>query len=89
MDLSAVPASQRQLFTVALNPSRGVLVFLLAVNSCSGVSVSDLCAAPLDQPQERQNQLENYVSTFLLATPPNAKPELPAPPVVGCGIGFF
>uniref|UniRef100_H3D2W8 Multiple C2 domains, transmembrane 2b n=1 Tax=Tetraodon nigroviridis TaxID=99883 RepID=H3D2W8_TETNG len=60
VDLSAVPASQRQLFTVALNPSRGVLVFLLAVNSCSGVSVSDLCAAPLDQPQERQNQLENY-----------------------------
>lgn len=68
VDLSAVPASQRQLFTVALNPGRGVLVFLLTVNPCSGVSVSDLCAAPLDQPHERQSQLENYVSTFLLAS---------------------
>lgn len=64
VDLSLVPVNQRQLFSLSLNPGRGVLVFLLAVKTCSGVSVTDLCAAPLDQPHERQHQLENYVSTF-------------------------
>lgn len=63
VDLCAVPTNQRQLFTLTLSPARGVLVFLLAVRTCSGVSVSDLGAAPLDQPQHRQRQLENYVST--------------------------
>lgn len=63
VDLCALPANQRQLFTLTLSPARGVLVFLLAVRTCSGVSVSDLGAAPLDQPHHRQRQLENYVST--------------------------
>lgn len=65
VDLSTVPTNQRQLFTLTLNPGRGVLVFLLAVNTCSGVSIAELSAAPLDQPHERQNQLENYVSTSI------------------------
>lgn len=67
VELSTVPVNQRRLFTLTLNPGRGVLVFLLAVNTCSGVTISDICAAPLDQPQERQNQLDNYVSTFTTA----------------------
>uniref|UniRef100_A0A674N3S2 Multiple C2 and transmembrane domain-containing protein 2 n=1 Tax=Takifugu rubripes TaxID=31033 RepID=A0A674N3S2_TAKRU len=60
VELSTVPVNQRRLFTLTLSPGRGVLVFLLAVNTCSGVSISDLCDAPLDQPQERQNQMDNY-----------------------------
>ncbi|XP_073320106.1 multiple C2 and transmembrane domain-containing protein 2-like isoform X1 [Pagrus major] len=60
VDLSRVPVNQRQLFTKALVEGRGHLVFLLTVNTCSGVSISDLCAAPLDEPHEKQNQLENY-----------------------------
>ncbi|XP_056876215.1 multiple C2 and transmembrane domain-containing protein 2-like isoform X1 [Takifugu flavidus] len=60
VELSTVPVNQRRLFTLSLSPGRGVLVFLLAVNTCSGVSISDLCDAPLDQPQERQNQMDNY-----------------------------
>lgn len=79
VDLSTVAINQRQLFTLPLNPGRGVLVFLLAVNTCSGVSVSDLGAAPLDQPHERQHQLENYVSTFK-----KHKHKAGVPPVVGC-----
>lgn len=67
VELSTVPVNQRRLFTLTLNAGRGVLVFLLAVNTCSGVTISDLCDAPLDQPQERQNQLDNYVSTFITA----------------------
>ncbi|XP_068170732.1 multiple C2 and transmembrane domain-containing protein 2-like isoform X2 [Antennarius striatus] len=60
VDLSRVPVDQRQLYTHTLVHGTGCLVFLLTVNSCSGVSVSDLCAAPLDEPLERQNQLDNY-----------------------------
>lgn len=63
VDLSRVPVSQRQLFTHTLEPGRGRLVFLLTLNPYPGVSISDLCAAPLDEPHELQNLLENYVST--------------------------
>ncbi|XP_031165234.1 multiple C2 and transmembrane domain-containing protein 2-like isoform X3 [Sander lucioperca] len=60
VDLSKVPFNQRQLFTHALDQGRGRLVFLLTLNTCSGVSISDLCAAPLDEPHEQQNQLDSY-----------------------------
>lgn len=60
VDLSRVPVNQRQLFTHTLEPGRGRLVFLLTLNPYTGVSISDLCAAPLDEPHERQSQLENY-----------------------------
>ncbi|XP_068596423.1 multiple C2 and transmembrane domain-containing protein 2 [Brachionichthys hirsutus] len=60
VDLSRVPVNQRQLYTHTLDQGRGRLVFLLTVNACSSVSVSDLRAAPLDEPLERQNQLDNY-----------------------------
>ncbi|XP_051235108.1 multiple C2 and transmembrane domain-containing protein 2 isoform X2 [Dicentrarchus labrax] len=60
VDLSRVPYDQRQLFTHTIDQGRGRLVFLLTLNTCSGVSISDLCAAPLDEPHEQQNQLDNY-----------------------------
>ncbi|XP_071344283.1 multiple C2 and transmembrane domain-containing protein 2-like isoform X2 [Trachinotus anak] len=60
VDLSRVPFNERQLFTHTLEHGRGRLVFLLTLNTCSGVSISDLCAAPLDEAHERQNQLDNY-----------------------------
>lgn len=60
VNLSQIPVDQRQLFSHALDHGRGRLVFLVELNTCSGVSVSDLCAAPLDEPLERQNQLDNY-----------------------------
>ncbi|XP_074517106.1 multiple C2 and transmembrane domain-containing protein 2 isoform X2 [Sebastes fasciatus] len=59
VDLSRVPLNQRQLFTKTLE-QRGRLVFLVTLNTCSGVSISDLCAAPLDEPHEQKNQLDNY-----------------------------
>lgn len=62
VDLSRVPFNQRQLFTHTMGQGRGRLVFLVTLNTSSGVSISDLCAAPLDEPQERQNQVDNYVS---------------------------
>ncbi|KAF3686923.1 Multiple C2 and transmembrane domain-containing protein 2 [Channa argus] len=60
VDLSKIPFNQRQLFKHTLGHSRGCLVFLVTLNTCNGVSISDLCAAPLDEAHERQNQLVNY-----------------------------
>ncbi|XP_034089635.1 multiple C2 and transmembrane domain-containing protein 2 isoform X1 [Gymnodraco acuticeps] len=60
VDLSRVPFDQRQLLTHTLDQGKGRLVFLLKLNTCSGVSISDLCAAPLDEPHEQENQLDNY-----------------------------
>ncbi|KAK2853477.1 hypothetical protein Q5P01_006138 [Channa striata] len=60
VDLSKIPFNQRQLFKHTLGHGRGCLVFLVTLNTCNGVSISDLCAAPLDEAQERQNQLVNY-----------------------------
>uniref|UniRef100_A0AAQ6A3B8 C2 domain-containing protein n=1 Tax=Amphiprion ocellaris TaxID=80972 RepID=A0AAQ6A3B8_AMPOC len=68
VDLSRVPFDQRQLFTHTLDQGRGRLVFLLTLNTCSGVSISDLCSAPLDEPHTRQNQLDNYVSICIVLT---------------------
>ncbi|XP_042261999.1 multiple C2 and transmembrane domain-containing protein 2-like isoform X3 [Thunnus maccoyii] len=60
VDLSRVPVNQRELYTLTLDQGRGRLVFLVTITACSGVSISDLCAAPLDESHERQNQLDNY-----------------------------
>ncbi|KAM6981306.1 multiple C2 and transmembrane domain-containing protein 2 [Aplochiton taeniatus] len=60
VDLSKVPVSQTQLFSQPLDQGKGRLVFLVTVNTCSGVSISDLCASPLDEPHERENLLDKY-----------------------------
>uniref|UniRef100_A0AAV2LKK0 C2 domain-containing protein n=2 Tax=Knipowitschia caucasica TaxID=637954 RepID=A0AAV2LKK0_KNICA len=66
VNLPHIAVNQRQLVTHTLEPGRGRVVFLVETNTCSGVSLSDLCNAPLDEPHQRQNQLENYrlVSSF-------------------------
>ncbi|KAG9340749.1 hypothetical protein JZ751_020341 [Albula glossodonta] len=63
VDLSRVPLGQNQLFTRVLGHGRGRLVFLVSLTPCTGVSVSDLCTPPLDEPYERETQLEKYVRT--------------------------
>nr|XP_057944775.1 multiple C2 and transmembrane domain-containing protein 2 isoform X4 [Doryrhamphus excisus] len=60
VDLTGIPFDQRQLFTLSLDQCRGRLVFLVTLRTSNGVSILDLCAAPLDEPRERQNQLDNY-----------------------------
>uniref|UniRef100_A0A7N9B170 Multiple C2 and transmembrane domain-containing protein 2-like n=1 Tax=Mastacembelus armatus TaxID=205130 RepID=A0A7N9B170_9TELE len=62
VDLSRIPFDRRQLFTHTLG--RGRLVFLLTLKTCSTVSISDLCAAPLDEPQERQNHLKKSLKNL-------------------------
>uniref|UniRef100_A0A673A0D1 Multiple C2 and transmembrane domain-containing protein 2-like n=1 Tax=Sphaeramia orbicularis TaxID=375764 RepID=A0A673A0D1_9TELE len=42
VDLSRIPVNQRQLFTHTLDQCRGCLIFLVALNPCSSVSIADL-----------------------------------------------
>ncbi|KAM9765330.1 multiple C2 and transmembrane domain-containing protein 2-like isoform 1-T2 [Menidia menidia] len=60
IDLLKVPLDQKQVCTHKLSQGTGHIVFLLKLSPCSGVTISDLCAAPLDEPEGRQNQLNNY-----------------------------
>ncbi|KAM8894633.1 multiple C2 and transmembrane domain-containing protein 2 isoform 2-T3 [Spinachia spinachia] len=60
VDLSKIPFNQRQLFTQTLDQGRGRFVFLITLNTCSGASIADVSAAPLDDPHEQQKQLDNY-----------------------------
>uniref|UniRef100_A0A6Q2Z1J3 C2 domain-containing protein n=1 Tax=Esox lucius TaxID=8010 RepID=A0A6Q2Z1J3_ESOLU len=60
VDLSRVPANQSQLFNSPLDQGKGQVVFLVTVSACSGVSISDLCAPPLEEPEERKTTLERY-----------------------------
>uniref|UniRef100_A0AAZ3RSC5 C2 domain-containing protein n=1 Tax=Oncorhynchus tshawytscha TaxID=74940 RepID=A0AAZ3RSC5_ONCTS len=48
VDLSSVLPNQSQLFTRVLKEGKGRVVFLIALSTCSGVSISDMCAPPLE-----------------------------------------
>ncbi|XP_072515956.1 multiple C2 and transmembrane domain-containing protein 2 isoform X2 [Salminus brasiliensis] len=60
VDLSALSVNKLQLCTCALEPSRGRVVFLVNLTTCTGVSVTDLCAPPLEEPNERESMLKKY-----------------------------
>uniref|UniRef100_A0A4W5KQ28 C2 domain-containing protein n=1 Tax=Hucho hucho TaxID=62062 RepID=A0A4W5KQ28_9TELE len=47
VDLSSVLPNQSQLFTRVLKEGKGRVVFLISLSTCSGVSISDMCAPPL------------------------------------------
>ncbi|XP_077569804.1 multiple C2 and transmembrane domain-containing protein 2-like isoform X2 [Stigmatopora nigra] len=60
VDLSEAPPDKRLLLKLTLDSSRTRLIVLVTVGACNRVSISDLYAAPLDEPIEHQGQLENY-----------------------------
>uniref|UniRef100_A0A667YH88 Multiple C2 and transmembrane domain containing 2 n=1 Tax=Myripristis murdjan TaxID=586833 RepID=A0A667YH88_9TELE len=60
IDLSRLPENQRQLYTHVLDPGKGRLVFLVTLTPCWGVSISDISAAPLEQPDERDTIMEKF-----------------------------
>ncbi|XP_017554996.1 multiple C2 and transmembrane domain-containing protein 2 isoform X1 [Pygocentrus nattereri] len=60
VDLSTLLMNKPQLFTCALEPGRGRVVFLITLTTCTGVSITDLCAPPLEEPHERDNMLSKY-----------------------------
>lgn len=64
MDLSKLPVNTQQLYTQALDPGKGRLILLATFNPCSEVSISDINKPPLEQPDEKDQILEKYVSIF-------------------------
>uniref|UniRef100_A0A8C9TBL2 Multiple C2 and transmembrane domain containing 2 n=1 Tax=Scleropages formosus TaxID=113540 RepID=A0A8C9TBL2_SCLFO len=60
VDLSQVPVNQQQLYTHSLVPSAGKVVFLVTMVPCSGVSITDLWAPPLNDPNQREHLMSRY-----------------------------
>ncbi|KAJ8344139.1 hypothetical protein SKAU_G00314680 [Synaphobranchus kaupii] len=60
VDLARVPIGQSQLYTRVLGNGRGTLVFLISLTPCTGVSISDLCTPPLNEPSERATLQDKY-----------------------------
>ncbi|XP_057692150.1 multiple C2 and transmembrane domain-containing protein 2 isoform X2 [Corythoichthys intestinalis] len=60
VDLSRLVLNERQLYTHMLDPGKGRLVILVTLLPCWGVSVSDIEAAPLEKPDERDSVVEKF-----------------------------
>ncbi|XP_043101743.1 multiple C2 and transmembrane domain-containing protein 2 isoform X3 [Puntigrus tetrazona] len=60
IDLSGLPLNESTLFKRELDPGRGRLVFLVTPTPCTGASITDLVAPPLEEPHERDNMLLKY-----------------------------
>ncbi|XP_042615477.1 multiple C2 and transmembrane domain-containing protein 2-like [Cyprinus carpio] len=60
IDLSGLPLNKSTLFTHELDPGQGRVVFVITPTPCTGVSITDLIAPPLEEPHERQNMLVKY-----------------------------
>lgn len=58
--LSGLPLNKPTLFTPELDPCKGKVVFLVTPTPCTGASITDLIAAPLDEPHERDNMRLKY-----------------------------
>lgn len=57
-----LPGGQTNVLELPLD-AQGTVITLVSLKPCSGVSISDLGACPLDDPKERKQILERYVST--------------------------
>jgi hypothetical protein len=62
VDISSLPMNKNQQFRAELGQSGGYMLLLVTQSVCSGVSICDLAAAPLAAGEQRENQLEKYVS---------------------------
>nr|XP_055030980.1 multiple C2 and transmembrane domain-containing protein 2 [Misgurnus anguillicaudatus] len=60
IDLSTLLVNQRQLYTHDLDTGKGRLMFLVTLTPCSGASISDVQAAPLETPETYKKMLEQY-----------------------------
>lgn len=68
IDPARLRVNERQLYTNVLNPGKGRLVFVVTLKPCWGVSISDINAAPLEQPDERDTILEKFVNAVLFCS---------------------
>lgn len=75
MDIAALPLKQANCLELPLESCLGVLLLLITLTPCVGVSVSDLCVCPLADPSERKQISQRYVS----ALPGDARTPSPTP----------
>ncbi|GAB1292209.1 Multiple C2 and transmembrane domain-containing protein 2 [Apodemus speciosus] len=60
VDISALPLKQDNCLELPLESCQGVLLMLITLTPCTGVSISDLCVCPLEDPSERQQISQRY-----------------------------
>ncbi|XP_063106041.1 multiple C2 and transmembrane domain-containing protein 2 isoform X2 [Cavia porcellus] len=60
VDIAALPLKQANCLELPLESCLGVLLLLITLTPCVGVSVSDLCVCPLADPSERKQISQRY-----------------------------
>ncbi|KAM6202920.1 LOW QUALITY PROTEIN: multiple C2 and transmembrane domain-containing protein 2 [Rhynchocyon petersi] len=60
VDIAALPVKQANCMELPLESCLGVLLMLVTLTPCAGVSVSDLCVCPLADPSEREQISQRY-----------------------------
>ncbi|XP_043937813.1 multiple C2 and transmembrane domain-containing protein 2 [Protopterus annectens] len=60
VDLVTLPHGQVNYLNLPLRNGQGVVIVLIIFTPCAGVSISDLCACPLEDPTEKQQLLQRY-----------------------------
>lgn len=83
VDIAALPLKQANCLELPLDSCLGVLLMLVTLTPCAGVSISDLCVCPLADPSERKQIAQRYVSASPCYTLPSP-PLPPPPPLLSC-----
>ena len=65
IDLSLLSKEQTHKLDLPLEEGEGVLVLLVTLTASAAVSISDLSVNMLDDPHERHQIIQRYVSLFL------------------------
>ncbi|CAO2614231.1 Multiple C2 and transmembrane domain-containing protein 2 [Lemmus lemmus] len=60
VDISALPLKQDNCLELPLDSCLGALLMLITLTPCTGVSISDLCVCPLEDPSERKQISQRY-----------------------------
>ncbi|XP_021091246.1 multiple C2 and transmembrane domain-containing protein 2 isoform X2 [Mesocricetus auratus] len=60
VDISALPLKQENCLELPLESCLGALIMLITLTPCTGVSISDLCVCPLEDPSERKQISQRY-----------------------------
>ncbi|XP_069899279.1 multiple C2 and transmembrane domain-containing protein 2 isoform X2 [Dipodomys merriami] len=60
VDISALPLKQGNCLELPLDSCPGSLLMLITLTPCVGVSISDLCVCPLEDPSERKQICQRY-----------------------------
>ncbi|XP_060223314.1 multiple C2 and transmembrane domain-containing protein 2 isoform X1 [Meriones unguiculatus] len=60
VDISALPLKQDNCLELPLESCLGSLLMLITLTPCTGVSISDLCLCPFEDPSERKQISQRY-----------------------------